>query len=142
MLQYFQLCIFLCQCRGLVRVHAERVWDEGNRHPKKGIHPIFTIKKRHVRSLALFTIGIFTFKSYQYVLLNAFLKQSTVSSTSTLTSGRVRRTPCQISESADAPVAPILTRPLPCLIENLSEKEGKLLPRLLGILLHIRGCRW
>ena len=46
------------------------------------------------------------------MLFNAFFKKITVFNTSNLSSGRVRRTRCQISEGALAPVASILTRPL------------------------------
>ena len=50
-------------------------------------------------------------------------KKSTAINTSTLSSGRVRRTRCQVSEDADAPVAPILTRPLIHKTEQMLETQ-------------------
>ena len=61
-------------------------------------------------------ILIFTFQSF---IFDEIFLQFTVFNTSTLSSGRVRRTRCQISEGADAPVAPVLTRLLLHLQEDL-----------------------
>ena len=48
-----------------------------------------------------------------------------VLNTSPLSSGRMRRTRCQISAGADAPVAPVLTRPLFWILKvALTSKEN------------------
>ena len=57
-----------------------------------------------ITSILKVLLFIAILRAWQFLALKAVLD------TSPLSSGRVRRTRCQISAGADAPVAPVLTR--------------------------------
>ena len=113
--------------RGLVRVHAGRVRDEGNRHTKRVFIQLLLLNNAILRAWHHYSLNFHILKLSLFTIHYLF-KKIIVFNLSALSSGRVRRTRCKISEGADAP---ILTRPLINVIneQDVINKQARKLPK-------------